>query len=146
MMRMMWRAIRHATVVTLLVAFVASCSSQIRPASCLKALMGNWSIRATSADSGVIITGSIKFDSTGGEMNVVSETGEGLREPLNYPVGLLKTVGDSIAFTFAPAGFVFRGHCVQPDGLRGQFVVPNPPFDSIRGTWWAQWEGREERD
>lgn len=130
----------RAPTVMVGLAFSVSCSSANRTAhECdLAVLSGSWSVEMASVDSTVTVTGSLDFASKGGRVQLVSETSEGTREPGDFPITSLRVAGDSLSFSFAPAGFALRGRCVSPDSIAGRFALPNSPHDSIHGTWWAR--------
>jgi hypothetical protein len=70
-------------------------------------------------------SGTVDFEDT---------TSEGAVDGGRYPVHNFRVGGDSIAFTFAPAGVQVFGRCVGPDSVAGHFVYPvgaSPP----KGLW-----------
>jgi len=84
------------------------------------------------------LTGTVSLEGSGGRTHLVAESGEGMREPIDYPIEGLRAQEDSINFSFAPIGFRLQGRCISSDRLEGRFAVPHPPYDSIVGDWQAR--------
>jgi hypothetical protein len=83
--------------------------------------------------SGYEVLGSIEFDSGGGRARLVATSGDGMSEPLNFPLESVRVLADTLSFRFAPIGFTVRATCIDSVTAVGTFARPQPPFDSLRG-------------
>ena len=125
MMRTVWSAV---------LGVVAGCAPQ-RPLHCFGFQSRAWHLDMTSDKTGLSLDALLT--PVGNHQLRVSgtmTTGEGTKEPLDYPVDSLVVWGDSLRFSFAPLGITVVGHCLQDGTITGRFVVPQPPYGPIVGT------------
>jgi hypothetical protein len=86
-------------------------------------------------EHGYRVDGHAHFLAGDGRVQAVAETREGTREPISVPIDDLRVTEDSVHLGFAPIGFRLSGRCISSGAIEGEFSVPQPPFDDIRGTW-----------
>ena len=137
----MKRVIRAASTLLFLIACLglACATSREGITGCsVDGLQSTWDLEMTSRGIPYHVTGSVVLKGGASRTQLIGETAEGTREPLDYPIQGLRVDGDSVFFSFAPIGFSLRGRCLTTARLEGRFSVPNPPFDSIVGDWVAR--------
>jgi hypothetical protein len=127
---------RSLTPLVLITFACLACASHKPFATC--EAKGSWQLQMTADSSSMRISGTVAIRDTGGTVDLTAISVEGTGEPVQYPLQVLHTSDDSIAFKFAPIGYTLRGMCRKDGAWSGTFAVPQPPFDSIRGHWTMQ--------
>ena len=88
----------------------------------------------SSSETGLQLDATI--ERVGGQLRLTgtTTTGEGTREPLDYPVDSLRFFNDSLSFVFAPLGIGVTGRCLENGTIVGRFEHPQTaPFGPIIG-------------
>ncbi|HWP37507.1 MAG TPA: hypothetical protein VNL18_08155 [Gemmatimonadales bacterium] len=136
---------RIATTAVWCTAISVGCAHMPPPAAgcSLPALYGAWNMDATAEPSGYRYTGTVHFAETGSRTELIGTSGEGTREPDNYPIDSLTVTADSVRFSFAPLGVRIEGRCTGRDTIAVRFILPQPPFPDIVGAGFLTRSGRE---